>query len=97
MSDEGTGAVIGLIAIALTCWWHFTTPKPPSVSQCFGVANDKDIMPIMFNECTGESWMLAKVVLVDEKGEKDGSFTYRWTPVTGMPSEAELTLPVLTR
>ena len=57
--------------------------RPPVTQpiQCFGILQGKDtVRPIMFNKCTGETWMLTYVTLYN--GDKPtGEFTYRWSPL----------------
>lgn len=52
-------------------------------SQCFEIMPAKDdLRPLMFNKCTGESWLLVYTIL--ERKENGGIkyYTYAWHPLT---------------
>ena len=58
-------------------------PEEKKQIDCFEVIPEsKTLRPIMVNKCTGETWMLVYTSFVDEKGNKTGTFTYRWSPLS---------------
>jgi hypothetical protein len=69
-----------LMALTLTgCLEDKSSSTPPT--QCFDIVQGKDaVRHIMFNKCTGETWMLTYVNLYSE-GKPTGEFTYRWSPL----------------
>jgi hypothetical protein len=63
--------------------------KPVSqATQCFDMLQSKDeLRPIMFNKCTGETWMLTRTQIVNNEGIRTGQFTYRWGPLAVQSDE----------
>lgn len=67
--------IAALLAILTGC----DQSKPQAVeSHCFSVtpaSGQRPYLPIMTNECTGESWLMVEVALSDKPAD---GFTYRW-------------------
>ena len=54
--------------------------------------NIAPLSPILLNKCTGESWMLIKVLIKEADPTKDQKqlFTWRWAPISKEYQEPQL-------
>ncbi len=77
------------LTLALTACLEEKSP-PPQPTQCFDILQSKDsLRPVMFNKCTGETWMLTYINLY-EGNKPTGQFTYRWSPLVVESDEPRL-------
>ena len=59
--------------------------------DCFTIVPEtRTLRPIILDKCTGKTWMLVYVTLVDDKGKETGKFTYRWFNIGFSDEEPEL-------
>lgn len=59
MADEGIGVVLGLIAIGLTCYWHYNLPEKPKQPLPVGryeIVRENDFRAYLIDTATGESY-----------------------------------------
>lgn len=69
--------VLCAIFILSGCWDD--AKSDPQPKACLDIlAMHDDIWPIMYNKCTGESWMLVKVIIKDATKDDPQIFSYQW-------------------
>ena len=102
---------IALAAFCMLPWQHPTAARaqdvPPSVpapgatspAPCWEiVAPVRGTEPpamVMMNKCTGDTWLLAKVLTHEPKPNVMGAYVYRWRPISKPTDagEAEFSTP----
>jgi hypothetical protein len=73
------------------CFEKVEVSQPLGQIPCFEILQESTSMrPIMYNKCTGDSWMLVHTNIIDEEGKKTGGFTYVWHRINGSDQEAIL-------
>ena len=93
-------ATLGLAITLLAGACGQLTETSRAEPECYVVVSaSSGVSPnalVMYNKCTGDSWMLIKVQLQDADPSKNQKavFTYRWSPITKEWVEPQLSTSI---
>ena len=74
---------------AATALWScplLTAGANAQSTACFEIVAPfpwSELLLVMYDKCTGKSWMLVRTPVTDSRGNPTRNFTFHWKPISG--------------